>query len=73
MATEVVSPSPQAHRLYGDMAMRAEPTGHLTLAATLDLAIDRLRRGHGPDYNEVCELRQSGWITNADDGGWLIQ
>lgn len=72
MTTTSVVPSSQACDLYLEMALRAEGS-HLSLIDTLVLAVDRAKHGRPHDTDEVVELLDLGWITQADDGGWNIR
>lgn len=65
-----IKPSVEARQLFASMVARSDDC-HLTLPATLGLAIDVRRQGQRDDVL-VTELREEHWIKEAPDGGWLL-
>lgn len=67
---ENIQPSSQARALFGQMVARSDD-GALDIEKTLELSMDRLSAGHR-DGEEIFELEEEGWISPAEEGGWLL-
>lgn len=66
----LIQPSSEARCLYGQMVARSDE-GALSLQKTLELSMDRLGAGHR-DGDEIFQLEDEGWISPAEEGGWLL-
>lgn len=71
-SSTAIRPSPEARHLFGQMVAKADADLHLTMEATLDLSVQRVRAGHR-DHIEIHELQQEQWIGQAQDGGWILR
>lgn len=69
MDTQIL-PGISARKLFNQMVARADDL-HLSLANTLELAVERTRSGRN-DSTEIVELQSQQWIRQAEDGGWLL-
>jgi hypothetical protein len=66
-----IKPSSSARQLFNQMVARAGEDLHLSMDATLTLAVERKRAGH-QDGCEIQQLEQEEWIDQSKDGGWLL-
>jgi hypothetical protein len=66
-----IKPSSSARQLFNQMVARAGEDLHLSMDATLILAVERKRAGH-QDGCEIQQLEQEEWIDQSKDGGWLL-